>query len=90
MLVEVGGTVGDIESLPFRKRSARCGSKKATRCTCTSPATLPGQQREFKTKPTQHSVAALRGYGIQPDGLILFQQSAASRCPAQDRAVHQR
>ena len=74
VLVEVGGTVGDIESLPFleaiRQLRFEVGSE---RCVYLHVTLLPflGTSEEFKTKPTQHSVATLRSVGVQPDGLIL-------------------
>ena len=74
VLVEVGGTVGDIESLPFleaiRQLRFEVGSE---RCVYLHVTLLPflGTSEEFKTKPTQHSVATLRSVGVQPDGIIL-------------------
>ena len=78
VLVEVGGTVGDIESLPFleaiRQLRFEVGSDH---CVYLHVTLLPflGTSEEFKTKPTQHSVATLRGVGVQPDGLILRSMS---------------
>ena len=74
VMVEVGGTVGDIESLPFleaiRQLRFEAGSDN---CGYLHVTLLPflGTSEEFKTKPTQHSVATLRGVGVQPDGIIL-------------------
>ena len=74
VLVEVGGTVGDIESLPFleaiRQLRFEVGPE---RCVYLHVTLLPflGTSEEFKTKPTQHSVATLRSVGVQPDGIIL-------------------
>lgn len=74
VLIEVGGTVGDIESLPFleaiRQMRFEVGGEN---CVFLHVTLLPflGTSDEFKTKPTQHSVAELRSVGIQPDGLIL-------------------
>ncbi len=73
VLVEVGGTVGDIESLPFmealRQMRADAGQENTLYVHVTF---LPyiGASRELKTKPTQHSVRELRGIGIQPDVII--------------------
>lgn len=73
VLVEVGGTVGDIESLPFmealRQMRADVGQDNTLYVHVTF---LPyiGASGELKTKPTQHSVRELRGIGIQPDVII--------------------
>lgn len=78
VLVEVGGTVGDIESLPFLEAIRQMRFEEGRNRTLYLHVTLLpylGSSEEFKTKPTQHSVAALRGYGIQPDGLILRSSS---------------
>ena len=72
-LVEVGGTVGDIESLPFleaiRQLRVELGSEQAL---CMHLTLVPyiASSGEIKTKPTQHSVKELRSIGIQPDILI--------------------
>lgn len=72
-LVEVGGTVGDIESLPFleaiRQMGAELGNENALFMHLTL---LPyiASSGELKTKPTQHSVKELRSIGIQPDILV--------------------
>jgi CTP synthase len=74
LLVEVGGTVGDIESLPFleaiRQIRFEVGRERSLYLHVTLLPYL-SSSGEYKTKPTQHSVATLRGFGIQPDGLIL-------------------
>ena len=74
VLVEVGGTVGDIESLPFleaiRQLRFEIGQENSLYIHVTLMPFL-GTSEEYKTKPTQHSVATLRGVGIQPDGLVL-------------------
>lgn len=73
IIVEVGGTVGDIESLPFleaiRQFCVECGVKNTLKMHLTL---LPyiAAAGEVKTKPTQHSVMRLREIGIQPDFLI--------------------
>jgi len=73
VLVEVGGTVGDIESLPFMEALRQMRSDVGRENTLYVHVTyLPyiGASRELKTKPTQHSVRELRGIGIQPDVII--------------------
>ena len=78
VLVEVGGTVGDIESLPFLEAIRQMRFEEGRLRTLYLHVTLLpylGSSEEFKTKPTQHSVAALRGFGIQPDGLVLRSMS---------------
>jgi CTP synthase len=72
-LVEIGGTVGDIESLPFletiRQMRIELGERKALFIHLTLVPYLPAAG-EIKTKPTQHSVKELRSIGIQPDILL--------------------
>ncbi|GLR63718.1 CTP synthase [Marinospirillum insulare] len=72
-LIEVGGTVGDIESLPFleaiRQLRVKVGSKNALFMHLTLVPYIK-TAGETKTKPTQHSVKELRSIGIQPDILI--------------------
>ncbi|WP_416884875.1 CTP synthase, partial [Marinospirillum sp.] len=72
-LVEVGGTVGDIESLPFlesiRQLRVKVGSQRALFMHLTLVPYIK-TAGETKTKPTQHSVKELRSIGIQPDILI--------------------
>ncbi|WP_445206239.1 CTP synthase [[Mycobacterium] bulgaricum] len=74
VITEVGGTVGDIESLPFLE-AARQVRHEVGRENCfflhCSLVPYMAPSGELKTKPTQHSVAALRSIGIQPDALIL-------------------
>ena len=74
VITEVGGTVGDIESLPFLE-AARQVRHEVGRENCfflhCSLIPYMAPSGELKTKPTQHSVAALRSIGIQPDALIL-------------------
>ena len=73
VLVEVGGTVGDIESLPFLEALRQMRHDVGNENTLYVHVTfLPyvGASRELKTKPTQHSVRELRGIGIQPDIII--------------------
>jgi len=74
IITEVGGTVGDIESLPFLE-AARQVRHEIGRDNVfflhVSLVPYLAPSGELKTKPTQHSVAALRQLGIQPDGLVL-------------------
>jgi CTP synthase len=78
-IVEVGGTVGDIESLPFleaiRQMRYDVGDENVMYCHLTLVPHL-GAADELKTKPTQHSVRELRGIGISPDAIVCRTQSA--------------
>jgi CTP synthase len=71
-IVEIGGTVGDIEGLPFleaaRQFKLDVGADHVLYLHVTLIPTVAGG--ELKTKPTQHSVRELRSIGIQPDGLV--------------------
>jgi CTP synthase len=71
-MVEIGGTVGDIESLPFleaiRQLGVELGRNQVVYMHLTLVPTVGAS--EIKTKPTQHSVKELRGIGIQPDVLL--------------------
>jgi len=73
VITEIGGTVGDIESLPFLE-AARQVRHVIGRDNCfflhVSLVPYLAPSGELKTKPTQHSVAALRSIGIQPDALV--------------------
>jgi len=73
VITEIGGTVGDIESLPFLE-AARQVRHDVGRDNCfflhVSLVPWIGPSGELKTKPTQHSVAALRSIGIQPDAIV--------------------
>jgi len=72
-MVEIGGTVGDIESLPFLEAIRQLGVELGRSHTLYMHLTLVpivGGSGEIKTKPTQHSVKELRGIGIQPDVLL--------------------
>ncbi|HEX3149146.1 MAG TPA: CTP synthase, partial [Gemmataceae bacterium] len=73
MLVEIGGTVGDIESLPFLEAIRQLRQDVGRENTLYIHLTLVpfiGAAGELKTKPTQHSVRDLRSIGIQPDVLL--------------------
>jgi CTP synthase len=72
-LVEIGGTVGDIESLPFLEAARQMSIQLGRTNTCFIHLTLVPyipSAGEIKTKPTQHSVKELREIGIQPDVLL--------------------
>jgi len=73
VICEIGGTVGDIEGLPFFEAIRQFALEHEPQRCCFIHVTLvpwiPSAQ-ELKTKPTQHSVAALRAIGIQPDLLL--------------------
>src|SRR5512139_859462 len=72
-IVEIGGTVGDIESLPFLEAIRQMGMELGRQNTCYIHLTLVPYIKsagEIKTKPTQHSVKELREIGIQPDAVL--------------------
>ncbi|OEV03111.1 CTP synthase [Streptomyces oceani] len=74
VITEVGGTVGDIESLPFLEAVRQVRHEVGRdNVFVVHISLLPyiGPSGELKTKPTQHSVAALRNIGIQPDAIVL-------------------
>ena len=73
VICEIGGTVGDIESLPFLEALRQLRNELGRNKTCFIHLTLVPyleSANEFKTKPTQHSVKELLGLGIQPDILL--------------------
>jgi len=73
VITEIGGTVGDIESLPFIEAIRQIRLDLGYENTLFIHTTLLpyiGASHEIKTKPTQHSVKELRGYGIQPDIIV--------------------
>ncbi|WP_432519473.1 CTP synthase [Kineococcus sp. SYSU DK006] len=99
IITEVGGTVGDIESLPFLE-AARQVRQRIGRDNVffvhVSLVPYIGPSGELKTKPTQHSVAALRSIGIQPDAVVCradreipdsVKRKIASMCDVDDEAV---
>jgi len=71
-LVEIGGTVGDIESLPFLEAIRQLGTEYGRQAMFIHLTLVPYLKaaNEIKTKPTQHSVKELRSIGIQPDVLL--------------------
>jgi len=84
-IVEIGGTVGDIESLPFLEAIRQMGIEEGRDHTCFIHLTLLPYiptAGELKTKPTQHSVKELREIGIQPDILLC---RADRSIPAEER-----
>ncbi len=87
-LVEIGGTVGDIESLPFleaiRQMGVELGHDRVVYLHLTLVPYIASSQ-EIKTKPTQHSVKELRSIGIQPD--ILVCRSEKELPPEQRRKI---
>jgi CTP synthase len=85
-LVEIGGTVGDIESLPFLEAIRQMGVELGRDRTIYIHLTLVpyiAASSEIKTKPTQHSVKELRSIGIQPDILVCRSEK---KLPAEQRA----
>lgn len=82
VMVEIGGTVGDIEGLPYIEAIRQFGLTVGPRDSLYIHLTLlpylkPSE--EIKTKPTQHSVSALLGYGIKPDILVLRTQKRITK-----------
>lgn len=71
-MVEIGGTVGDIESLPFMEAIRQMGVEEGDNALFMHLTLVPylATAGELKTKPTQHSVKELRSIGIQPDILL--------------------
>ena len=85
-IVEIGGTVGDIESQPFLEAIRQLGTELGREAALFMHLTLVpflGPAGEVKTKPTQHSVKELRSIGIQPDILIC---RSDRKLPANERA----
>jgi CTP synthase len=82
VITEIGGTVGDIESLPFLEAIRQLqGQLGRDRCIFVHLTLVPfiGHAGELKTKPTQHSVNELRRIGIQPDMVVCRSEEALSR-----------
>ena len=73
VITEIGGTVGDIESLPFLESVRQLKWELGKNCVCVHLTYVPyiAAAKEYKTKPTQHSVKQLQELGIQPDVLVL-------------------
>ncbi|HCK78732.1 MAG TPA: CTP synthase [Actinobacteria bacterium] len=99
VITEVGGTVGDIESLPFLEAVRQVRHEVGRENTFfLHVSLLPyiGPSGELKTKPTQHSVAALRSIGIQPDAIVLradrpvpgeIRRKISLMCDVEEKAV---
>ena len=99
IITEIGGTVGDIESQPFIESARQVRHELGRRNVFFVHVSLVpymGASGEQKTKPTQHSVAALRSIGIQPDALVLRSDRPVSEpnkrkialmCDVDERAV---
>ena len=82
VITEIGGTVGDIESLPFLEAIRQLQTELGRdRCIFVHLTLVPwiGHAGELKTKPTQHSVNELRRIGIQPDMVVCRSEGALSR-----------
>jgi CTP synthase len=82
VIVEIGGTVGDIESLPFLEAIRQMGNEEGAGNALFIHVTLVpyiAAAGELKTKPTQHSVRDLREIGIQPDILLCRSEKPLSR-----------
>ncbi len=99
VITEVGGTVGDIESLPFLEAVRQIRHEVGRDNTFVLHVSLLpyiGPSGELKTKPTQHSVAALRSIGLQPDAIVLradrpvpdsIKRKVSLMCDVDDEAV---
>ena len=89
-LCEIGGTVGDIEGLPFFEAIRQLGNELPTSKTCFVHLTLVpyiSAAGEIKTKPTQHSVKELRSIGIQPDVLVCRSEKKIDRSDIKKIAI---
>lgn len=80
VITEIGGTVGDIESLPYIEAVRQMIWEMSSNCAVIHLTLLPylSTTGELKTKPTQHSVKALLEYGIQPDVLVCRTEKSVS------------
>jgi CTP synthase len=94
VIVEIGGTVGDIESLPFLEAIRQMRHEQGRdNCIFVHVTLVPwiAAAQELKTKPTQHSVKELRAIGIQPDILLCrCERFLPAGHEGQDRAVLRR
>ena len=81
VITEVGGTVGDIESLPYLEAIRQLRWEKGRDCLVVHLTLLPylGTTGELKTKPTQHSVKELLSLGVQPDVLVCRTEHAMQK-----------
>jgi len=100
VITEIGGTVGDIESLPFVEGMRQLRRELGNSALCVHLTYVPfiAAAKELKTKPTQHSVKQLQELGVQPDILVLrseyhlsdsLRKKVALFCNVEDRAVVQ-
>jgi len=89
-IIEIGGTIGDIESLPFieaiRQFKTEQGVGNAINVHCTLLPYLP-TSGELKTKPSQHSVNVLRSYGLQPEILVCRTAKSISKTETEKLAL---
>jgi len=81
VITEIGGTVGDIESLPFIESVRQLRWELGQNCLCIHLTYVPyiAAAKEVKTKPTQHSVKTLQEQGIQPNILVLRTENELSK-----------
>lgn len=79
-IIELGGTAGDVESIPFMEAIRQFRNKRKGRCLHIHVTYVPYMETagERKTKPTQHSVQTLREYGMIPDIILCRSESALS------------
>ena len=101
VITEVGGTAGDIESLPYLEAIRQFALEEGRANVCLVHLTLVpylAAAGELKTKPTQHSVKTLQSYGLQPDALVCrtehpldddIRRKIANFCNVEQRAVVQ-
>ncbi len=100
VISEIGGTVGDIESLPFIESMRQLRWELGNSALCVHLTYVPflAAAKELKTKPTQHSVKQLQELGVQPDILVLrseydlsdsLRKKVALFCNVEDKAVVQ-
>ena len=98
VITEIGGTVGDIESLPYLESIRQLKWELGKNALCVHLTYVPylAAAGELKTKPTQHSVKELQSVGIQPDVLVLraehplsdgLRKKVAQFCNVDDKAV---
>ncbi|MEI7596491.1 MAG: CTP synthase [Bacteroidota bacterium] len=81
VITEIGGTVGDIESLPYVEAVRQIRWEQGNNCLVVHLTLIPylSAAGELKTKPTQHSVKTLLEYGVQPDILVCRTEHALSQ-----------
>lgn len=81
VITEIGGTVGDIESLPYIESVRQLRWELGKNCLCIHLTYVPyvNAAKELKTKPTQHSVKTLQEQGVQPDILVLRTEYPATQ-----------